>query len=57
MESALLLAIGVISHLVGLLPIVILGCVSVVWLGVSFEEIFTFKKYAAATKPLTKQSQ
>jgi uncharacterized protein (TIRG00374 family) len=57
MESALLLAIGVISHLVGLLPVVILGCVSVVWLGASFEEIFTFKKYVAATKPATKQNQ
>jgi len=48
MDSALLLAIGVISHLVGLLPVVILGCVSVIWLGASFEEIFTFKKYVAA---------
>ncbi|MFX1534857.1 MAG: lysylphosphatidylglycerol synthase domain-containing protein, partial [Promethearchaeota archaeon] len=53
----LLLATAVISHLVGLLPIVILGCVSVVWLGVSFGEIFTFKKYVAATKPLTKQNR
>lgn len=49
----LLLAMGVISHLVGMLPIVIVGCVSVVWLGASFEEGFTFKKYVAATKPLT----
>jgi len=49
----LLLATAVISHLIGLLPIVILGCISVVWLGVSFEEIFTFKKYGAATKPQT----
>jgi uncharacterized protein (TIRG00374 family) len=53
----LLLATAVISHLIGLLPIVILGCVSVVWLGVSFGEIFTFKKYVAATKPLTNQNQ
>jgi len=56
-EMDLLLAMGVISHLVGLLPVVILGCVSVVWLGASFEEIFTFKKYVAATKPLTNQNQ
>jgi uncharacterized protein (TIRG00374 family) len=53
----LLLATAVISHLIGLLPTIIIGCVSVVWLGVSFEEIFTFKKYVAATKPLTKQNQ
>lgn len=56
-QADLLLAMGVISHLIGLLPTIILGCVSVVWLGVSFEEIFTFKKYVAATKPLTKQNQ
>jgi hypothetical protein len=57
MDSALLLAIGVISHLIRLLPIVILGCISVVWLGVSFGEIFTFKKYVAATQPVTNQNQ
>jgi uncharacterized protein (TIRG00374 family) len=51
------LATAVISHLIMLLPTIILGCVSVVWLGVSFEEIFTFKKYVAATKPVTKQNQ
>jgi uncharacterized protein (TIRG00374 family) len=56
-QADLLLAMGVISHLIGLLPTIILGCVSVVWLGVSFEEIFTFKKYVASTKPLTKQNQ
>jgi len=55
-EMALLLAMGVISHVIGLLPIVIIGCVSVVWLGASFEEIFTFKKYVAATKPLANQT-
>ena len=53
----LLLATAVISHLIGLLPTIIMGCVSVVWLGVSFEEIFTFKKYVAATKPVTNQNQ
>ena len=53
----LLLATAVISHFVGLLPIVILGCISVVWLGVSFEEIFSLKKYVAATKPLVNQNQ
>ena len=52
-----LLAMGVISHLVGILPIVIIGCVSVVWLGASFEEIFKFKKYVAAAKPLADQNQ
>jgi uncharacterized protein (TIRG00374 family) len=56
-EMDLLLAMGVISHLIGVLPIVIVGCVSVVWLGTSFEEIFTFKKYVAATKPLANQNQ
>ena len=44
----LLLATAVISHLIGLLPTIIIGCVSVIWLGASFEEIFTFKKYVAA---------
>jgi uncharacterized protein (TIRG00374 family) len=53
----LLLATAVISHLIGVLPIVIVGCLSVVWLGASFEEIFTFKKYVAAAKPLAKQNQ
>jgi uncharacterized protein (TIRG00374 family) len=53
----LLLAMGVISHLIGLIPIVIVGCISVVWLGVSFEEIFTFKKYVVSTKSMTKQNQ
>jgi uncharacterized membrane protein YbhN (UPF0104 family) len=55
-EMDLLLAMGVISHLVTLLPTIIIGCVSVVWLGASFEEIFTFKKYVAATKPLANQN-
>ena len=50
-QADLLLAIGVISHLIGLLPIIVIGCVSIVWLGVSFEEIFTFKKYFAAKAP------
>ena len=55
-QADLLLAMGVISHLIGVLPIVIVGCISVVWLGVSFEEIFTFKKYVAPTKPLSNQN-
>jgi len=53
----LLLATAVMSHLIGLLPTIVVGCVSVVWLGVSFEDIFTFKKYGVATKPLINQSQ
>jgi uncharacterized protein (TIRG00374 family) len=56
-DMDLILAMGVISHLIGLLPTIIVGCISVVWLGASFEEIFTFKKYIATTKPLTKQNQ
>jgi len=56
-QADLLLAMGVISHLIGVLPIVIVGCVSIVWLGASFEEIFTFKKYVGATKPLANQNQ
>jgi uncharacterized protein (TIRG00374 family) len=55
-EMDLLLAIGVISHLVGVLPIVIVGCISVVWLGVSFEEIFTLKRNAASKEPLIKKT-
>jgi hypothetical protein len=39
------------------LPTIIVGCISVVWIGASFEEIFTFKKYVAAAKPLTNQNQ
>jgi uncharacterized protein (TIRG00374 family) len=50
-QADLLLAIGVISHLIGIASIVIIGSISVVWLGASFEEIFTFKKYATAAKP------
>jgi uncharacterized protein (TIRG00374 family) len=53
----LLIATAVISHLVGLLPIIIVGCIGIVWLGASFEEIFTFKRYGAATNPLAKQNQ
>jgi uncharacterized protein (TIRG00374 family) len=53
----LLLAAAVISHLIGLLTTIIVGSVSVVWLGVSFEDIFTFKNYAASTKPLANQNQ
>ncbi len=56
-QPDLLLAMAVISHLTGLLPTVIIGCVSVVWLGASFEEIFTFKKYVAAAKPLANKNQ
>jgi uncharacterized protein (TIRG00374 family) len=56
----LLLATAVISHLIGLLPTIVVGCVSVVWLGVSFEDVFTFKKYggrhqaANQSKPVKK---
>jgi uncharacterized protein (TIRG00374 family) len=46
----LLLATALISHLIGVLPVVIIGSISVVWLGVSFEEIFSLKKYAGTTK-------
>jgi uncharacterized protein (TIRG00374 family) len=50
-QADLLLAIGVIGHLIGVLSIIVIGSISVVWLGASFEEIFSFKKYAAAAKP------
>jgi uncharacterized protein (TIRG00374 family) len=50
----LLTATALVSHLVGLLPIIILGAISVIWLGVSFEEIFSLKKYAGDTKPIVK---
>jgi uncharacterized protein (TIRG00374 family) len=52
----LLTATALISHLVGLLPILILGSISFVWLGVSFEEIFSLKKYVGSTKPLANQN-
>jgi hypothetical protein len=52
-QADLLLAMGVISHLIGAIPIVIVGCVGVVWLGASFEEIFSFKKYVTATDAVT----
>jgi len=55
-DLSLIFAMGVISHLIGVLPIIVVGSISVVWLGVSFEEIFTFKKNAAAPKPPTQQS-
>ena len=51
-EETTLVAMGVTSHLLGLLPIVILGCISIVWLGVSFEEIFSLKKYVGDSKLL-----
>jgi uncharacterized protein (TIRG00374 family) len=56
-ETDVLVAMGVISHLIGVLPVVIVGCVSVIWLGASFEEIFTFKRYSADTKTAPKQNQ
>ena len=56
-ETDVLVAMGVISHLIGVLPVVIVGCVSVIWLGASFEEIFTFKRYSADTKTVPKQNQ
>jgi len=52
----LLTATALISHLVGLLPIIILGSISVVWLGISFEEIFSLKKYVGDTKPVANQN-
>ncbi len=54
-QADLLLAMGVISHLVGVLPIVLIGSISVVWLGISFEEIFTFKKHPVTTNLQTKE--
>ena len=53
----LLTATALISHLVGLLPIIILGSISVVWLGVSFEEIFSIRKYVGDAKPLANQNE
>jgi uncharacterized protein (TIRG00374 family) len=55
-EEPTLVAMGVTSHVVGLLPIGILGCISVVWLGISFEEIFSLKKYVGNTQPLANQN-
>ena len=55
-QTDLLLAMGVVSHLIGVVPIVIIGSVSVVWLGISFEEIFSFKKYNMSQSPLPTQA-
>jgi uncharacterized membrane protein YbhN (UPF0104 family) len=46
-EREMLMAIGLTSHIVGALPVIAVGCISVIWLGVSFEEIFSFKKYSS----------
>ena len=51
-QADLLLAMGVVSHLIGVVPIVIIGSISVVWLGISFEEIFSFKKYVVSQSPV-----
>jgi len=52
-QENLLLATAVISHLVGLLPIIILGCISIIWLGVSFGDIFSLKRYTDNAKVFT----
>jgi len=39
-----LLAMGVVAHLITLLVIFVLGCVGVVWLGLSFSEIFRLRQ-------------
>ena len=43
-QTDLLLAMGLISHLLGIVVIVGLGCAGVVWLGLSFGEAFKVKK-------------
>jgi uncharacterized protein (TIRG00374 family) len=55
-DNLLLVATALTSHLVGLLPVIIIGSISIVWLGLSFEEIFSLKKFAGDTKPLTDQN-
>jgi len=44
-EIDVLMAIGVISHIIGTIPVIAVGCISIIWLGVSFEEIFSLKDY------------
>jgi hypothetical protein len=39
-QTDLLLAMGVISHLLGITVIMTLGCIGVIWIGTSFKEIF-----------------
>ena len=39
-QTDLLLAMGVISHLLGVVAMIILGSVGVIWLGASFKELF-----------------
>lgn len=36
----LLLAMGLVSHLIGLITTITLGCTGIIWLGLSFEEVF-----------------
>jgi len=39
-----LLAMGIISHIIGLVAMMAPGCVGVVWLGLSFEELFKIRR-------------
>ena len=40
----LLLAMGLVSHLIGLMTTIILGCAGIMWLGLSFEEVFKIRR-------------
>jgi len=43
-QVELLFAMGLAGHLVGLIAMIIIGCVGVVWLGLSFEDIFKLQR-------------
>ncbi|MFH1328822.1 MAG: lysylphosphatidylglycerol synthase transmembrane domain-containing protein [Candidatus Bathyarchaeota archaeon] len=40
----LLLAMGLVSHLIGVITMIVLGCIGTVWLGLSFEQVFRLRR-------------
>ena len=43
-QADLLFVMGLAGHLVGLTAMIVVGCLGVVWLGLSFEDVFRLKK-------------
>ncbi|RLI96778.1 MAG: hypothetical protein DRP00_04865 [Candidatus Aenigmatarchaeota archaeon] len=43
-QTDLLLAMGLISHLLGVVMMIALGCIGIMWLGLSFSEAFKVKR-------------
>lgn len=46
-EIDVVLSIGLVSHIIGALPVIVAGCISVIWFGVSLKEVFSFKNVTA----------